>query len=214
MMMNKTLVFLILILIFPGCREDKDRYLVISKIQSASKLATTETTLDKIIFGTQERKFLSIIHLNETRFVAYSQATVKSGIDLTKLAPDDVKITGKRIEVMLPAVEVLDFSYPSSTFKIDSNITDTKEFLNKLTIKDFEDFYMMAELDIRNNLSYMGIKEATEQKTRVLLTGLLENLGYEEIYISFKPGKFIEEINLPQDEDDGESVPKVDDKKK
>ena len=214
MIMNKIPVIFILILIFSSCRKDDDRYLVISKIQSASKLATTETTLDKIIFGTQERRFLRIIHLNETRFVAYSKATIKSGIDLTKLTPGDVKITGKRIEVMLPAVEVLDFSYPSSTFKIDSNVTDTKEFLNKLTIKDFEDFYMMAELDIRNNLAYMGIKEATEQKTRLLLTGLLKNLGYEEIYISFKPGKFIEEINLPQEGDDGESEPEGNEKKK
>ncbi len=213
-MMNKILVLFILILIFSSCRKDNKRYLIISKIQSASKLATTETTLDKIIFGTQERRFLRIIHLNETRFVAYSQATIKSGIDLTKLGPDDVKITGKRIEVVLPAVEVLDFSYPSSTFKIDSNITDTKAFLNRLTIKDFEDFYMMAELDIRNNLAYMGIKEATEQKTRILLTGLLKNLGYEEIYISFKPGKFIQEINLPQGEDDDESAPEADEKKK
>ncbi len=200
--MNKILAFVILILVFSGCRKNNDRYLVISKIQSASKLATTETTLDKIIFGTQERKFLGIIHLNETRFVAYSKATIKSGIDLTKLAPGDINITGKRIEVKLPAVEVLDFSYPSSSFKIDSNITDTKAFLNRLTIKDFEDFYMGAETDIRNNLSYMGIKEATEQKTRILLNGLLENLGYEEIYISFKPGKFIQEINLPKEEDE------------
>ncbi len=213
MMMNKILLSFILILVFSGCNKDKERYLVISKIQTASKLATTETTLDKIIFGTQERRFLRIIHLNETRFVAYSQATVKSGIDLTKLTPQDVKITGERIEVMLPAVEVLDFSYPFSTFQIDSNVTDTKAFLNKLTIKDYEDFYMQAELDIRNNLAYMGIKEATEQKTRILLTGLLKNLGYEEIYISFKPGKFIEEINLPQEGDD-DSASGVDEKKK
>ena len=200
--MKKILALLLFAVVIAGCKKDRNRYLVISRIQTASKLATTETTLDKIIFGTQERRFLHFIHLNETRFVAYSQATVKTGIDFSKITPQDVKIEDARIEIALPAVQVLDFSYPSSSFKIDTNITDTRAFLNKIDIKDFEEFYQMAELDIRNNLSYMGIKEATEQKTRLLLTGLLKNLGYNEIYISFKPGKMIEEIKIDQDEDD------------
>jgi len=212
-MMNKLLLFLVVLIGFVSCKKDKNRYLVISKIQTASKLATTETTLDKVIFGSQERRFLGVVHLNETRFVAYSQATVKTGIDLSKLTPEDVKITDNRIEVKLPAVEVLDFSYPSSSFKIDSNITDTRAFLNTLDIKDFEEFYQQAEIDIRNNLSYMGIRAATEQKTRILMAGLLKNLGYDEIYISFKPGKFVEEIVLAADEDD-ETEPAAEEKKK
>jgi Protein of unknown function (DUF4230) len=212
-MKKKTLLFLVIILGFASCRKDKNRYLAISKIQTASKLATTETTLDKIIFGSQERKFLGMIRLNETRFVAYSKATVKTGIDLSKLRPEDVKITESRIEVALPAVEVLDFSYPSSSFRIDSNITDTHAFLNNLDIKDFEEFYQMAEIDIRNNLSHMGIKDATEQKTRILMIGLLKNLGYEEIYISFRPGKFIQEVVLPKEEDDNVEVAASPDKK-
>ena len=55
---------------------------------------------------------------------------------------------------------------------------------------------MMAELDIRNNLKYTGITEATEIKTRLMMEGLLKNLGYEEIYISFKKGELINEIDF------------------
>ena len=80
--MNRACLIFILIFCFSCCRKDKNRSLVISKIQTASKLATTETTLDKIIFGTQDRRFLGFINLSETRFVAYSQATVKTGIDM------------------------------------------------------------------------------------------------------------------------------------
>jgi hypothetical protein len=185
-----------------SCNKDKERYLIISKIQSASKLATTETVIDKIVFGEQEKKFLWLVRLNEARFVAYTKATVKAGIDLSELNPQDVKIDGAKIELMLPHVKVLIFEYPFSSYKIDSSITENA-FLNKLDIQDHEHFYQLAELDIRNNLAFTGIKELTEEKTRILLTGVLKNLGYEEIYIRFKPGEFIEELNLTEEEKNG-----------
>ncbi len=177
-----------------ACKKKQDRYLVVSKVKRVSKLATTQTQIDKIVLGTQERKLLRIIHINTARFVAYSQATITAGIDLSELRPEDVRILDERIEINLPHVRVVNFSYPFNAFKIDSNITDNA-FLNKIDIDDQEYFYEQAEIDIRNNLQYTGIRTATEEKTRVLMINLLRNLGYEEIYITFKKGPFIVEIN-------------------
>ncbi|MBC7450296.1 MAG: DUF4230 domain-containing protein [Cytophagales bacterium] len=192
----RTIAAILLVpLLSVSCKKQDERYLVISKVRSASKLATTETLIDKIVLGTQEKRLLGIIRINESRFVAYTKAIVKAGIDLTELTPGDVRIEDKRIELMLPHVRVLDFDYPFSEYKIDSNITENA-FLNKMTVVDYEYFYQQAEIDIRNNLKYSGIKTATEEKTRLLFSGLLKNLGYEEIYIQFKTGPFIEEINL------------------
>jgi hypothetical protein len=194
------------VIFFSSCGK-KERYLVVSKIQNASKLATTETTLEKVVFGTQKKKLLWIINLSEARFVAYSKATVWSGIDLSELSPRDVEIDGKRIEILLPHVRVLEFRFPFDSFRIDSSITKNALF-NRMDITDYEYFYQQAELDIRNNLERMGIIEATKQKTRTMLTGLLRNLGYEEIYITFKPekGKFIEKIKIEQEEESTEQA--------
>lgn len=182
-------------LLLGSCKKEDQRYLVISKVRAASKLATTETLIDKVVLGKQEKKLIGLIHLNDARFLAYSKATVKAGIDLNELKPEDVKIEGKRIELMLPCVRVLDFAYPFTSFVIDSNITENA-FLNKMTIVDYEYFYQQAELDIRNNLKYSGIRTATEEKTRLLFSALLKNIGYEEIYVQFKAGEFIKEIDL------------------
>ena len=89
------------------------------------------------------------------------------------------------IDIQFPAVEVLDCRYPLEEFKIDSAITDNA-FLNRLGIVDMENFYRQAELDIRENLQYTGIIERTQVNTTRMMKGLLQNLGYEEIYISFK----------------------------
>ncbi|MEP0366184.1 MAG: DUF4230 domain-containing protein [Cyclobacteriaceae bacterium] len=191
--MRIPILLIVLILISSCKKEDDQRYLVVSKIKNSAKLATTETVIDKVVLGTQERKLLGLIRVNKAHFAAYTQAIITAGIDLSKLEPNDIEISDKRIEIALPNVEVLDFSYPFSKYKIDSTITRDK-FLNSITILDHEQFYMDAELEIRNNLKYTGIKRATEEKTRILIAGMLKNLGYEEIYITFKPGVFIEEI--------------------
>ena len=161
------------------------RHFVVSKVRSAAKLATTETIIDKVVIGTKTKKVLRLLRISEANFVAYTEATVKTGIDLEKLGDDDIIIEGNKITVVLPSVEVLDFQYPFNKFRIDSAITGNA-FLNRFDIVDYEEFYRMAELDIRENLQYTGVIQQTQKNTERLMRGLLQNLGYEEIYISFK----------------------------
>jgi len=181
-----------------GCKKD-ERALIIGKIKNANQLATTEFTIDKVVFGTREKRLLRLIKLNEARFLAYSQAVIKTGIDLNKLEPDDITIEGKMIQLELPPVEVLNFSYPAERFRMDKEISDNA-FLNKLTIEDYEYFFREAELDIRQNLQYLGLVEATEEKTSVLMQKMLTLLGYQEIYISFKKGAIIKQVKLEAEE--------------
>ncbi len=192
-MLSRKLIILFLISFTFSCQESH-RAIVVSKIKSASKLATVEFTLDKIVFATKDKRFLGIIRLNQAAFLAYTQATVKTGIDLNKLQEDDIKIEGKRITLNLPAVEVLNFSYPIEKYRVDESVKREK-FLVKFNIEDYDDLYRKAEIDIRNNLKYLGLVKTTEEKTRLLMESLLKNLGYEEIYIDFKKGELLTEIN-------------------
>lgn len=186
----KGMLFIFMVVVVASCRKD-ERALVVGKIQAASKLATTEFTVDKIVHGTKSKKIAWIIKLNEARFLAYSQAKIKAGIDLSKLKADDIKIGDQSITIVLPPVEVINFSYPPDKFRIDEEVSDTRKFLNKITLEDQEKFFQDAETDIRNNLEYMGIVKTTQQHTKTMLTSLLKNLGYREIYISFKSNELI-----------------------
>ncbi len=197
--MNKFIIpFLLLVLLLASCK-DKKRSLAMSKIKAASKLATTKTTLTKMIFATQDKRFLGVIKINQSRFAARTKAYVLAGVDLTKIKEEDVKIGEHSIRLELPAVSVLDFAYPFSEYKIDYNLTQ-KAFANAITVEQHEELYRKAESQIREMLPFTGIKEETERKTQQLLESLLQNLGYTEIYITFKTGKFIEEIPITQDE--------------
>ena len=56
-------------------------------------------------------------------FLAHSKAIVKAGVDLEKLRKQDVDIEGKSISLKLPPVEVINFSYPSDHFMMDTLIS-------------------------------------------------------------------------------------------
>ncbi len=194
--MKKLIFILFLILLtFASCRKNK-RYLVVSKIKSTAKLATTETIINKVIIGQKNKSLFGLVRLGSADFVAYSQATVKTGIDLTKLKRNDIKIDGNVIELKLPPVEVLDFSYPFNSYVMDTVLSDNDIF-TKIDVIDQENYYRMAENDIRQQLKYMGIVEQTQENTRKLLQGLLVNLGYKEIYISFADtANLIQQVNI------------------
>jgi hypothetical protein len=152
--------------------------------------------IDKIVIGDKSRRLFGVINISNAEFVACTQAIVKTGIDLTKMKKNDVRIHRRTIEIKFPAVEVLDFSFPFDSFRIDPLLSDDDIF-NRIDVVDQEFYFRKAEMDIRNNLEYMGVKEQTEENTRKMMEGLLKNLGYEEIYISFSDsGKFINKVNL------------------
>lgn len=198
--MKRTIYILIIfsLLVFSGCQKNK-RHLVISKIKSTAKLATTETIIDKVVIGQKERKIFGLVKISNAEFVAYSQAIVKTGIDLTKIKRDDIKIEGNIIELELPAIEVLDFAYPFERYVIDTILSDNDIF-NKVDVIDQEDFFRKAEVDIRKHLKYMGITEQTQENTRKMMESLLKNLGYEEIYIEFADStNLIQEVLIVND---------------
>lgn len=179
----------LIVLIIAGmvsCQKNKEG-LVVSKIQKASKLATAEFTLNKAVVATKGKTLFWVIKLNEAIFVANTRAVIKAGIDLEKLKKDDISINGKSIRIVMPSVEILNFSYPIDQVVIDSTISDNA-FLNKFTIKEYDQILEDAELKIRDAIPYLGIEEATKQKTRSLLETLLRGLGYTEIFLEFQEG--------------------------
>lgn len=183
-----------------SCKSD-DRAMVVGKIQQASDLVTSEFTVDKVVYG-KKTKRVFFIPLNETTFLAYSQAKVKTGIDLNSILEEDVVIDGQKITLQLPPVEVINFSYPPSSFVEDTLISDTRRFLNTISLEDQEEFFRAAEMDIRESLQYMGMVKTSQENTRKLIQTLLSSLGFNEIYIHFKSDSLrIRKVNLESDPD-------------
>ncbi len=181
---NKLILFLAIIF-FWSCNRGPDRALVISQVQSASQLASVEYVLNKIVLGSKEKTRFGI-NLGESEFLAYTEARVKAGIDLSKIKEEDVKVEGNRISLHLPPVEILNFSYPAENFQVQLNYFSSKP-LNQLTIEDIENFYRLGEMAIRRDMHFLDIEKTAQVRTRVMLGGILKAAGFKEVYLDFSP---------------------------
>jgi hypothetical protein len=167
-----------------GCRQDQ-RGLVIGKIQQASDLVVTEFVVDKVVFGKKKKNIL-FIPVNEASFLAYSRARIKTGINLERIREEDIQIEGKKITLILPTIEVINFSFPPEDFIEDSLVSNPKKFLNSINLDDQETFFRLAEMDIRDQLPFMGLVQTSQNHARKLMFTLLKSFEFEEIYIRFK----------------------------
>lgn len=166
-----------------GGSKSPDRAEVVNKIRSASKLATVEYVVTKVI-SSKKKHFLS----RDSYFFAETEATIKAGIDLNKLNAEDITINSRQIQVELPSIELINFSYPADGFHVVEDYTYNDFWMKwkNFSIEEKDKLYRMGEEDIRSNISNLGITETARKNTRRLLRRILENSGFEEIYISFK----------------------------
>lgn len=187
-MRQSVCIILLLLVALAGCKKKTDRALVISKVRKVSKLATVEVILTKVIMAERDKKgIIPKLFARDAVFLANTEARVKAGIDFRKMRGNAVSIEDDgKINILLPPVEILNFSYPAESFQIDPVISDYKPPLNQFGIDELDDLFRQGEKDIRDNFKYFGVRKTVEEKTRLLLTKLLKQLGFEEVNISFE----------------------------
>lgn len=181
----------------PGNRAP-DRALVVSKVRSAAKLATVEYVVTKVI-SAEKSHWLA----RDSYFFAETEARIKAGIDLSKLRADDIIMAGTRIELTLPAVEIVNFSYPAEGFQIIEQYTTpgNKRLWNSFSPKDKDKLYREAESAIWKEMHQLGIYQTAQDNTRRFLRQILASLGFNEIYIHFRqPKQSLKQIELQLNE--------------
>ena len=180
-----------LLFFITSCEQEPDRAVVVSKLKSSAKLATVEYVITKVVSAKNEKL------LSKTYFFAESEATVKAGIDLNKLREEDIIIEGKKINITLPEIEIISFSYPADAIKVIKGYTyDSKVFTwNNFGLEERDELYRQAEQDIRNSIKDLGITKTAKKNTIKFLEPILRSVGYTEIYIQFKDDENLKKEN-------------------
>jgi len=166
-----------------SCAKPDDRIIILNRLKQASKLATVKFTYNKIVWGEKEKRLF--IRLRNASFLAYSKVEITAGIDLAKIKPGNVSLEGRSIQITLPPVEIITYSYPFQKVQVDPNYTASR-FLNTIRVEDMEEFLRLADADIRRSLNHLGIEERARTNTRALLTKILKKFNFEVIDIDFE----------------------------
>jgi len=180
-------IYLFLFLIFSSCKRDDEKQFLITKIRSASKLATAEVVVTKLVSGDlKDRGIKSWFRDINDKVIFNTEATVKYGVDLKKLRNQDISIKGDSIHIFLPPVEILNFSYPHEKYEQLYPISQFDKINNRDKIEIMDDYFRQAEIDIRKKLTLFKLDAEIETKTRIFLESFFQKFQFYNVVIEFK----------------------------
>lgn len=152
---------------------------IIRQVQTLSDLVTVKYVMEKVEFvdsppGSTLGQFVQ----GDNKVLLLAQGVVKAGIDLKKIAPGDVAISGKRLTISLPRPQITDAYLDDSQTKV---LERTTGFLRSLD-KDLEQTTRQYAVDdIRRAAQESGILNDASERSRTELRTFFQRAGFETV---------------------------------
>ena len=147
---------------------------VVQQIQTLSQLITIQYVVEKVV------QFEDVKWYGENSVLLVAHGIVKAGIDLSKLSPKDVTITGTKIRLTIPSAGITDAYLDDSQTKV----IERKTGLLRQFDKDLEQSARaIAVDDVRRAARLGGIVTEANSRARLQLTALLRQMGFTEVEI-------------------------------
>jgi hypothetical protein len=153
---------------------------VVREIQRLNELVSVKYTVQKVV-GIEEKK----VPLGSEKLLLFVQADVLAGIDLSALAPADVKImSGGRVRIALPAPKIVHIIIDDAQTKVwDRRITWWTPW-----VSPDPDLERQARLTARTEIEKaaldMGILDQARRNAESSIQSLLTALGVKSVAIS------------------------------
>jgi hypothetical protein len=161
-----------------GGLHEEDTVAVVQQIQTLSELVTVKYVVEKVEVLEDEKWY------GESRVLLLAHGIVKAGIDLKKLSPADVKISGRKITVHLPDAQITDaYLDDRQTRVIDHTTGLLREFDKDLEQTARE----TAVVDLRFAARQNGIINDANERARLELAVFLHQAGYDQIEFNGQP---------------------------
>ncbi|MBL1208417.1 DUF4230 domain-containing protein [Geminocystis sp. GBBB08] len=157
-------------------------HLIVKQIQGVSELTTTKFIMDAIVPTSSSRKLGNMV-IGETNLLYVARGEVKAGLDLSKITADDIEIKGDKLQIRLPAPEILDE-------KIDVNQSQVYDydrgFLN-LGPDVASELQTQAQRQtlakIKETACQQKILDQANEKAVILISQLMQTAGYEKVEV-------------------------------
>lgn len=157
-----------------------DQPTVVRQIRGLQRLETVSYTMDKIVSGERENPILPQI-LAGDRLLLVVHGEAIAGVDLAKLKPGDVTVSGDSVRVHLPPAEIFTTSLDNAKTKVYSR--DTGLFSSPDPNLEGE-VRAEAERQLRNAALDDGILKTADANARQTVTNILKGLGFVNVEVS------------------------------
>ena len=188
---NKQLILLIIIICVTICsyilykfNNDtyKDNTTVLNTITKVIELNTVKYNYSNVITVQKDKSFKNIkIPFTNKSFIIKYNGIIKGGIESQDI--NIVKNTGNEIYIEIDQCRILDH------YIDDENIyvyDASNSIFNKLEAQEVLDELNASKKEYEQKIINEGFMEEIKNITKVSLVNMLENIGYQEITITFK----------------------------
>ncbi len=154
-----------------GLREE-NTVTVVKQVQTLSDLVTVKYVLEKVVILDDAKWY------GENRVLLLAHGIVKAGMDLKRIAPDDVTISGKKICLRLPPPQITDAYLDDKQSLVVDHVTG----LLRVFDKDLEQTARANAVDdIRRAARTDGILYEADKRARLELELFLRQAGFEQV---------------------------------
>ncbi len=152
---------------------------VVRQIQQLQRLETVNYTMDKIISGERDNPYLPKFLIGD-RLLLVVHGEVIGGIDLGKIQPGDVSVSGRTISLRIPATEVFSTRIDNAKTRVYSR--DTGLFSSPDPNLESE-VREEAERQLRQAALQDGVLKTAEQNAYNTLSSMLKGFGFDQVQI-------------------------------
>lgn len=158
---------------FPGgSRHFLNTATVVQQVQTLSQLVTVKYVMEKVVVLEDVKWY------GESRVLIVAHGIVKAGIDLQRLTPSDVTISGKTILLRLPSPQITDAYLDDS----QTRVIDRTTGLLRAFDKDLEQTARQNAVDdIRRAARTAGILKDADDRAQEQLVYFFHQQGFEKI---------------------------------
>jgi CRISPR/Cas system-associated protein Csx1 len=177
--MRRYLPYLLMIVLL-SCKSREKEMNDVLAFKEMSELATVEYIVTKIVKAEDNQTWYKF---GDRKILMSCEASIKAGIDFSKINEGDITIEGKSISLVLPKAHFISMNIKPEDVRVE--YVETGLFRDDFTTAERDALLAQGEKQIRNSTEALGVLTAAETNASLFISNYLKTLGYNRINIRF-----------------------------
>lgn len=159
-------------------------------LKEMNELVTVEYVVNKIIKATDNQTWYKV---GDRKILMTCEATLKAGIDFSKINTDDIKVKEKEIILTLPHASLFSLNIKPEDIKVAYE--EIGAFRDNFSSQERNMLATQAQDQIQASVDSLGILQTAETNASLYVSNFLKNLGYEKVSVQFRDASAPAKLN-------------------
>ncbi|MFT3702976.1 MAG: DUF4230 domain-containing protein [Agriterribacter sp.] len=149
-------------------------------LKEMNELVTVEYVVNKIIKANDDQTWYK---LGDRKILMTCEATLKAGIDFSKINTDNINIKEKEIVLTLPHATLFSINIKPEDIKVAYE--EVGAFRNNFSSQERNELASQAQAQIQSSADSLGVLQTAETNASLFVSNFLRNLGYQKVTVQF-----------------------------